>query len=341
MQQEGDDTNHDFSPGMQRDNGVCLMTPRHIFGPVLSRRLGLSLGVDLIPFKTCSYDCAYCECGTTTDKTITRQDFFPAEHVITELRDVLASHPHLDSITLAGSGEPTLSRSLGPVIAFVKREYPEYTLSVLTNGSLMTDENVREELAVADRVIPTLTSVFQETFERIHRPHPLLRIEAIIEGMVQFRKMYSGALWLEVFVIPGLNTTAEELNGLKEAIERINPDHVQLNTLDRPPAEGWVEAATDAELERVGAVLGRSGIEIVGRKLPVSHAMKVNTGAGDLVRATLCRRPSTVEDLVRTTGLSGGEVAKILGVLERAGTVTSKRGARGVFYAILPGKDDQ
>ena len=312
------------------------MTPKHIFGPVLSRRLGLSLGIDLTPFKTCSYDCAYCECGATTVKTITRQDFFPADEVIAELRTVLAPHPHLDTITLAGSGEPTLSRSLGPVIVFVKREYPEYTLSVLTNGSLMTDENVREELLPADRVIPTLTSVFQETFERIHRPHPSLRIEEIIVGMVQFRKMYSGALWLEVFVIPGLNTTADELAGLKDAIEQIKPDHVQLNTLDRPPAEGWIEAATDAELEQVCEVLGMSNVEIVGRKYPVSQVTKANTEVSDLVRATLCRRPSTIEDLVRTTGLSGGEVATILGMLERAGRVTSQRSSRGVFYAILP-----
>lgn len=165
------------------------MTQKHIFGPVLSRRLGLSLGIDLIPFKTCSYDCAYCECGHTTARTVTRQDFFPADEVLSELRGVLDSHPHPDTITLAGSGEPTLARSLGPVIASVKRAYPEYPLSVLTNGSLMTDTEVREELLLADRVIPTLTSVFQSTFERIHNPHPSLRISDIIEGFVRFRKI--------------------------------------------------------------------------------------------------------------------------------------------------------
>lgn len=314
------------------------MTRKHVFGPVLSRRLGLSLGVDLIPFKTCSYDCAYCECGHTTDKTITRKDFFPAEHVMTELREILASRPHLDAITLAGSGEPTLSLSLGPIIAFVKREYPEYTLSVLTNGSLMTDAGVREELLFADRVIPTLTSVFQPTFERIHRPHPLLRIKTIIEGFVRFRKMYDGALWLEVFVVPGVNTTDAELEGLRTALEQVNPDIVQLNTLDRPPAEEWVKAATDADLERVRNVLGKTGIEIVGRKHPVSRAARAGTDAADLIRATLSRRPSTVKDLVQTTGMSGGEVVKILGALERGGEVTSQRGTRGVFYAIVPGK---
>ncbi len=315
------------------------MTPRHCFGPVLSRRLGLSLGIDLVPFKYCSYNCAYCECGPTTHRTVTRQAFFPADDVISELRTVLATRPHLDSITLAGSGEPTLSLVIGDVIRQVKTEFPEYTVSVLTNGSLLTDPDVRAALLRADRVIPTLTSASQKTFKRIHRPHLSLRIYDIIEGMVQFRKMYSGALWLEVFVIPGVNTTEGELAGLREAIDRIQPDQVQLNTLDRPPAEEWVKAATDTELERVYDVLGVTGVEIVGGRHPISCATRAMTDDTDLIRATLCRRPSTVEDLVHTTGRSGGEIVKCLGMLERNGEVTSQRGTRGVFYAILPGKN--
>ncbi len=232
------------------------MIRRHVFGPVLSRRLGLSLGIDLIPYKTCSYDCVYCECGPTTLRTVTRQEFFPAEEVMAELRAVLAPHPQLDSITLAGSGEPTLSLSLGRVIGSVKDEFPDYTVSVLTNGSLLTEPAVREELLLADRVIPTLTTTSQATFERIHRPHPALEVGAIIAGMERFRMEYSGALWLEVFVIPGLNTSATELAGLRDAIERIDPDRVQLNTLDRPPAEGWVRAAPDAEWSESGRCSG-------------------------------------------------------------------------------------
>jgi len=278
--------------------------------------------------------------GLTTHRTVTRQAFFPADDVIAELRTVLASRPHLDSITLAGSGEPTLSLSFGEVIRFVKNEFPEYTLSVLTNGSLMTDSGVREELALADRVIPTLTSASQKTFKRIHRPHLSLRIYDIIEGMVEFRTMYSGALWLEVFVIPGVNTTAEELARLKDAILRINPDQVQLNTLDRPPAEEWVTAATDAELEQVYDMLGMTGVEIVGSRHPISRATRAMTDNTDLIRATLCRRPSTVEDLVLTTGRSGSGIVKCLGMLEQNGEVTSERGTRGVFYAILPGKNN-
>jgi wyosine [tRNA(Phe)-imidazoG37] synthetase (radical SAM superfamily) len=185
---------------------------------------------------------------------------------------------------------------------------------------------------MADLIIPTLTTAYQHTFECIHRPHPSLRIDAIIAGMEQFRKMYAGALWLEVFIIPGLNTTADEMAGLKGAIERINPDRIQLNTLDRPAAEGWVQPAPDAELDRVREELGTSGIEIISRTLPVSRTIVPDYEIVEMIRATLCRRPSTIEDLVRTTGMNGGELAKILTSLERAGMVMSQRGTRGVFY---------
>ncbi|WP_292370085.1 radical SAM protein [Methanoregula sp. UBA64] len=309
---------------------------RHIFGPVLSRRLGLSLGVDLVPFKVCSYDCAYCECGHTTEMTLARQEFVPAGVVMAELRRVLSTRPALDSITFAGSGEPTLSLALGPVIAAIKREFPEYTVSVLTNGSLLSDTAVQDELLPADRVIPTLSSVSQQTFERIHHPDPSLKIADIIDGMVSFRKRYTGQLWLELFIIPGLNTTDEELAGLKAAIGRIRPDYIQLNTLDRPPADTWVRAASASELERVRTVLGTTGIGIAGTTPPVSPGVMGRTAAADLMYAMLCRRPATVEDLVRVTGLSGDEVTEILGSFERDGKISSHRMERGVFYAIVP-----
>jgi len=307
---------------------------RHIFGPVLSRRLGRSLGIDLLPFKTCTFSCVYCECGATTNLTTTRSEFFPASIMVAELDQVLFKQPDLDYITFAGSGEPTLSLSIGSVITHIKATYPCYSVAVLTNGSLCTRADVRNDLLMADLIIPTLTTAYQQTFERIHRPHPSLRIDAIIAGMEQFRKMYTGALWLEVFIIPGLNTTADELAGLKGAIERINPDRIQLNTLDRPSAEGWVQPAPDAELERIREMLGRSGIEVISRTFPISRTMVPDYEVVEMIRVTLCRRPSTIEDLIRTTSISGGELAKILAVLKKAGIVTSQRGERGVFYTI-------
>jgi wyosine [tRNA(Phe)-imidazoG37] synthetase (radical SAM superfamily) len=256
------------------------------------------------------------------------------ETILAELDGGLSGNPVLDYITFAGSGEPTLSRSIGPVITHIKTLHPRYPVAVLTNGSLLTLPEVRKDLNGADLVIPTLTTVFQRTFERIHRPHPSLKVGAIVGGIAQFRKRFSGTLWLEVFIVPGLNTTDEELAGLKGAIERISPDRVQLNTLDRPAAEGWVLPAPKTELERIRDLLGRSGTEIICRTLPVSQTMVPGNNAGESIRATLQRRPSTIEDLVRTTGMGGGEVAKILAGLEKAGIVTSERGERGVFYMI-------
>ena len=305
-----------------------------IFGPVWSRRLGRSLGIDLLPFKTCTYNCAYCECGVTTDLTTARSEFFPAHAIIAELDHVLSGHPGLDYITFAGSGEPTLSRSIGPVIMHIKKTYCDYPVAVLTNGSLLSRPDVYGNVINADLVIPTLTTTDQRTFERIHRPHPSLRIDAIIRGMELFRKIYHGTLWLEVFIVPGLNTSQEELGGLKDAIERIGPDRVQLNTLDRPPAEDWVRPEPYSGLERIRDLLGRSQVDIISRTFPVSRPPLSDTEAEGTIRSILLRRPSTIEDLVRTTGMSGGEVVKILTALEHAGVVSSQRGERGVFYTI-------
>ncbi len=227
------------------------MTENHIFGPVMSRRLGRSLGIDLLPFKTCSYDCVYCECGATTHLTKKRAEFFPTEEVISQLDTVLSKGPTLDYITFAGSGEPTLSLSIGRIIRHLKTAYPEYKVAVLTNGSLLGDKEVRNDLSAADLVIPTLTSTSQETFEQIHRPCPGLLTKTVISDIREFRKEFGGEIWLEIFLIPGLNTTDDELASLSEAIRMIRPKRIQLNTLDRPAAEDWVTAPDPDELENI------------------------------------------------------------------------------------------
>ncbi|MDG6250326.1 radical SAM protein [Methanocalculus sp.] len=317
------------------------MKYRHIFGPVASHRLGRSLGIDLIPYKTCSYNCVYCECGETTMQTVQRAAFIPEDEVMEELRSLLSTSPDLDSVTFAGSGEPTLSLSLGNVIAMVKEEFPAYTISVLTNGSLLTRPDVRGELMAADRVIPTLTSAKQETFEAIHRPHPSLSIDAIIKGMEEFRREYRGEIWLEVFIIPKINTTDEELALLSDAIKTINPDRVQLNTLDRPAPESWVQAASETDLNRIRLLLGEEITQIINLSPPVSGSAGVLGEEKEMISAMLSRRPSTIEDIITLTGMSGGEVAKILRDLEKAEEIRSYRGARGTFYSsTLPDETD-
>lgn len=235
--------------------------PDHLFGPVFSRRLGHSLGIDLVPFKTCTYDCIYCECGATTGMSATRQEFFPVREVLDELDHYLVSSPGLDYITFSGDGEPTLSLSIGEVIRYLRVRYPSYRIAVLTNASLLNDPAVRLDLLSADLVLPTFSTGNEDTFRAIHRPISGITAQSVLEGIIQFRKEFSGKIWLEVFIIPGMNTSDREMGDLRRVISMMGPDRVQINTLDRPGTERWVSPASLLEIERVLSCLGIMGAE--------------------------------------------------------------------------------
>ncbi len=196
--------------------------PTGIFGPVASRRLGRSLGIDLVTPGTCSFDCVYCECGKTVALEIERRTYEDVDHILAYLDCILAEHPALDVLTFAGSGEPTLSLSLGSVIQHLK-EHTSYPVAVLTNGSLLGQPDVQEELRPIDLLIPTLTTAHEETFRRIHRPHPSLKLSSILEGMVTFRRECPVEMWLEVFLVPGVNTSVLELTGIVIGSPASNP----------------------------------------------------------------------------------------------------------------------
>lgn len=235
---------------------------RYVFGPVTSRRLGRSLGIDLLPYKTCSYNCVYCECGATTDITVHRKEFFPPEEIIAELDHVIAKKPVLDYITFAGSGEPSLSCSLGRIISHLKEHYPWYRVAVLTNGSLCMLPEVRIELLQADLIIPTISTTNQETLNRIFRPHRRISVSSIINGIRSLREQFKGQIWAEVFLVPELNTSREELEHLKHALISIRPDRIQINSLDRPGTESWVYAVDRIELEDIRSFFAESGIPV-------------------------------------------------------------------------------
>ncbi|MFA5331206.1 MAG: radical SAM protein [Methanoregula sp.] len=319
------------------------MKNTYIFGPVCSRRLGRSLGIDLLPFKTCSYNCVYCECGSTTRLTSERAEFFPVNDVIAELDSVLSKNPALDYVTFAGSGEPTLSLSLGTIITFIKTHYPQYRVAVLTNGSLLTDAGVRSDLARADLVIPTLSSTCQKTFEKIHRPSPGLMIDRIISGLAKFRKEYPGWIWLEVFLVPSFNTGDEELSGLKEAIRAIHPDRIQLNTLDRPATESWVEAPGPSDLHRIQHYFERTGIpvDVIGPAVLMPESGEWDNAVREKILTTIRIRPCTVEDLAAMTGVHHQQISKYLAGLYATGRVRAERGARGVFYSAATDNANQ
>ncbi|NYT05840.1 MAG: radical SAM protein [Methanomicrobiales archaeon] len=311
------------------------MMYRYLFGPVPSRRLGVSLGIDLVPLKVCSFNCIFCECGRTTDLTVERREYVPTAAVIRELDDYLRGGPHLDYITFSGSGEPTLHAGIGAVISHIRAAHPSYRIALLTNGSLFSDPAVRKDVRGLDLIIPSLNAVSPGLFARINRPHASVTPEGIIDGLVALRGEFCGELWLEIFIIPGINDTPEEIALLSAAVGRIRPDRVQLNTLDRPGAVGWVQPASQAVLDWIAAAIDHPAVEVVGRpsEAPVPVLPE---GIPDLILGTLRRRPCTLDDLARICGLRASEVRKYCSVLVAEGKISEKTGDRGIFYTFNP-----
>ncbi len=222
----------------------------HIFGPVPSRRLGRSLGVDLVPFKTCTYDCVYCQLGPTTCKTIQRKEWVPRELVLHELEEKLCSQP--DYITLSGSGEPTLYSPLDKLIEGI-RTLTDLPLAVLTNGSLLGHWEVRRALSLADLVIPSLDAGDDATFQLVNRPHEGISFERMLAGLVSFRRRFRKQYWLEVFLLSGYTDSEQQLTELRRCVDLIEPDRVQLNTVTRPPAENCAIAVPRTRLDEIAA----------------------------------------------------------------------------------------
>ncbi len=307
---------------------------RHLFGPVPSRRLGISLGIDLVPHKTCSYNCIYCECGRTTDLTMERLEYVSTAEIIEELDDYLSGSPKLDFITFSGSGEPTLHSGIGEITRFIKGNYPAYRVALLTNGSLFFDKNVRDEVMDVDVIIPSLDSATEAGFMKIDRPCSSLKVEDTISGLVELRKEFKGEFWLEIFVVPGLNDTKEELSALSTGVHTIAPERVKLNTLDRPGVVDWIRAATHEEMETFAAGLDYEGVEITGRPSSRSGVESFSGDAVECIMQTISRRPGTVEDLSSVLAMHPNEVNKYIQLLLEEGRIREKREERGIFFVI-------
>jgi wyosine [tRNA(Phe)-imidazoG37] synthetase (radical SAM superfamily) len=214
---------------------------KYIYGPVPSRRLGNSLGIDPIPSKTCNYQCVYCQLGKTTNFTNTRKNFFPKDEIITELEKAIELHEKsIDYITFVGSGEPTLYKELKDLILQAK-ESSNKPICVITNGSLLDQKEIQNALIHSDLVLPSLDGGDKKSFIEINRPHPSLQFKNIIQGFKHFKKIFNGQFWIEVMLVKGLNDSKEELLKIKEKIDFINPDRIDINVPIRPPMENWVK----------------------------------------------------------------------------------------------------
>lgn len=307
---------------------------KHLFGPVPSRRLGMSLGIDLIPHKICSLNCVYCECGSTGELTFERREYVPVDEVYAELEDYFNRHPDPDYFTFSGAGEPTLHVHMGEVIAFLKEHRPEVPVAVLTNGTLFSDPEVRAELMLADLVLPSLDAATDLALRRINRPLRSLKAAAYVDGLVQFRKEFKGKIWLEILILPGYNDGEENLKALKAAVGRIQPDKVQLNTLDRPGTLEGLLPAPMSQLRDFASFLAGPEVEIIAPPQKKSHKRTYRSDVEGAILETISRRPCTLHDLAAILGLHVNEVSKYLREMEDEGRIARTEQERGVFYRI-------
>lgn len=304
---------------------------KHLFGPVASRRLGRSLGVDPIPPKTCTFDCIYCEVGRTTHHTIARADYVPPEDILAEIEEFFASGGQADYVTFSGSGEPTLSRAIGALIRECKRRF-RVPVAVITNGSLLADPAVREDLAEADLVIPSLDSAREETFRAVNRPLPGITVDTVIEGLVEFTKAFKGRVWLEVLLVDGVNDSPADIEALAEAVARIRPERVQLNTVIRPPAESFARPVSRKALESAAERLSKACPTEVIAPASVRVARKPGVAPKALVLETLARRPCTLEDLAAGLSIPVARTKEVLDALVGEGKIREVRFGSAVFY---------
>lgn len=307
---------------------------KYLFGPIPSRRLGMSLGVDLVPKKVCTMDCVYCEVGQTTELTQERKEYISFDELKAELTDYFNNNPDPDFITFSGSGEPTLNSRIGDVIALLKELRPEIPIALLTNGSLLSDRKVRAEVSKVDVILPSLDGISQTVFQKIDRPCKTLRAADHTQGLIDLRNEFSGKIWLEVFILPGYNDSKEELEQFKEALLQIRPDSIQLNTLDRPGTLPGLKGATRQQLEEIADYWQLDNIVIISAAPDRKENKSYRDELESVIWETISRRPCTLDDLHRMLGIHISEINKYLDVLEAENKIESEEMERGVFYRV-------
>jgi len=308
---------------------IIFRMAQYVFGPVPSRRLGFSLGVDIIPPKYCCFDCIYCQIGKTTSVEMTRRSFIDPHIIIEEITDAVNKAERIDYITFSGSGEPTLNSDLGTMIEEVKKT-TDIPVAVITNGALLYLHDVRQDLMLADVVLPSLDAVSEDIFRLINRPHSLIKIDTIIRGLKLLRNEYQGKIWLEIMLIKDVNDTREELEKFKEIVLELNVDKLQLNTVTRPPTEETAGRLTNDDLEKICEYFGEPCEIICNFEKSVTKNNKEDWS--QKILEILQRRSLTLDDIVKITGISFNKAKGRLKMLEHEGRIKSYFFDDNIFY---------
>lgn len=314
-------------------------TPSHmdyVFGPVTSSRLGRSLGLDLLGQCVCTYDCLYCEVGPTETRTRERAPYAPADQVLTDLRAWAESDgSRLDHVTLGGRGEPCLNSDLAAIIEGCKRILPDTPVAVLTNSSLLTDPQVREELALADVALPSMDSLLPSEFKAVNRPHPDLKLDDIAQGLLDFRNQFSGRIYAEILLVTGINASDSNLDKLDAYLKKLAPERVDVTTMTRTGAYSRAKPVSAPVLDLWRERLGRHGRAAPPSGSAVIHPRRQTqqTEVQELVRRSLNRRPQNGDDLATSLALPRDAVDRALANLAEQGHIQRVRGLWTAFRA--------
>lgn len=293
----------------------------YFYGPVPSRRLGFSLGVDLTPRKKCSFDCVYCQLGKTPKKTIKRFSHINIKKFQDELRQILKDKPKIDYITISGSGEPTLHKGLDKIIGNIKKiTRGKIPVCIITNSSLLYQPSVRRELRDADLIIPSLDAATPQTFQKINRPHKSITFKRIIDGLIKLRKEFKGKIWLEVMLVKGINDNIRQAKRLKELVDKINPDKIQLNLPIRPAPEN-ISIPSSKTVLRIKKIIDRK-IETISTTRSKKQTRLYKKVDSQILKY-LRRRPANLDDLTISLGINCSDIIKHLADLLNEGKIKS------------------
>jgi wyosine [tRNA(Phe)-imidazoG37] synthetase (radical SAM superfamily) len=290
---------------------------KFLYGPVPSRRLGQSLGVDPIPSKTCNYQCIYCQLGPTNHFTNQRKNYYPKDEILNELKEALLNETtDFDYLTFVGSGEPTLFKDLGDLISFAQ-QHTSKPICVITNGSLLSNEDVQSALLNVDVVLPTFDAGDKKTFRLINRPHPDILFEKLIDGFIKFRNRYEGQFWAEIMLVKDVNDSPEKLRKIKEKMDLIHPDRIDVNVPIRPPAEEWTEIPEKSVISSLNEIF----IDYNNINFPeIGHFKYYSSDFEKELLSIIERHPMRENQILETfssSNLSKDEIQKKLKIMEQ------------------------
>jgi wyosine [tRNA(Phe)-imidazoG37] synthetase (radical SAM superfamily) len=319
-----------------KDLGKDEKMKKMIYGPVPSRRLGISLGIDIVPYKTCSYDCIYCQLGKTTDQTLERKSYVKTSSLLDELKETISLNSDIDYITFSGSGEPTLNRDIGQMIESVKK-LTQIPVAVLTNGSLLWDDKVREDLSLADLVVPSLDAVSERIFQRVNRPMKGIKIEKVLDGIEIFCEEFTGKIYLEIMLVKNVNDSEEEIKKINRLAKNLRIDKIQLNTPVRPPHDQDTKPLNKEELIKVKTFFDpKLKVELVA-DFKRERAKAYQKNLEQAIIELLKRRPARGEEMAVSLGVHHNEIVKYVQVLEEKKIIKrlQTKDKCGVYFVIV------